>query len=59
MSEVLAALLPPAATALLFVVVLRAILGADRRERKARARIEAELDASRMPEQTGAPTRDD
>jgi Mg2+/citrate symporter len=43
MTEVLAALLPPAVTCLLFVIVLRAILGADRRERKARARMEAEI----------------
>lgn len=41
MSEVLAALLPPMGMLILFVIVIRALVGADRRERAARKKIEA------------------
>jgi hypothetical protein len=47
MSEVLAAVLPPIGVALLFVVVIRAIVGADRRERAARQKIEADIERRR------------
>jgi len=43
MSEVLAALLPPIGMLVLFVVVIRALIGADRRERAAREKIEAQI----------------
>ncbi|MEZ0492501.1 hypothetical protein AB2L28_09660 [Kineococcus sp. TBRC 1896] len=42
----LAALLPPAGLALLFVLLMRAILHADRRERAAARRVEAERPGS-------------
>lgn len=47
MSEILAALLPPVGILILFVIVIRALVGADRRERAARERIEAEISSRR------------
>ena len=42
-----AALLPPAGVAFIFWLAMRAILGADRRERAALARLEGERNAGR------------
>lgn len=39
MSENLAALLPPIGVLILFVIVIRALIGADRRERAAQEKI--------------------
>ena len=41
MNDVLAAVLPPIGMLILFVIVIRALIGADRRERAARKKIEA------------------
>lgn len=43
MNDVLAALLPPIGMLILFVIVIRALIGADRRERRARKKIEASM----------------
>jgi hypothetical protein len=43
MNENLAALLPPIGVLILFVLVIRTIVSADRRERAARAKIDAEI----------------
>lgn len=43
MSENLAALLPPLVVLALFVVVIRVLMTADRRERAARQKIDAEI----------------
>lgn len=43
MNDVLAALLPPIGMLILFVIVIRALIGADRRERAARKKIEATI----------------
>lgn len=43
MNENLEALLPPAIVLILFLLVIRAFVTADRRERKARERIDAEI----------------
>jgi hypothetical protein len=43
MNENLAALVPPVVVLLLFLLVIRAFVTADRRERKARERIDAEI----------------
>ena len=45
-----AALIPPAGVCILFVVAIRAIVHADRRERAARAREDALLDGDRGAE---------
>ncbi len=50
----LAALLPPAGLALLFVVLMRSILHADRRERAALRRAESERRASAAVPSEGA-----
>lgn len=47
MSEVLAAVLPPIGVLLLFVIVIRAIVGADRRERAARKKIDEDIERRR------------
>lgn len=45
----LAALIPSAGVAFLFVVAMRALINADRRERAAIARIEGEQDGDNQP----------
>ncbi len=47
MNENLAALLPPIGVLILFVLVIRTIVSADRRERAARAKIDAEIARNR------------
>ncbi|WP_420112713.1 hypothetical protein [Pseudactinotalea sp.] len=47
MNEILAAVLPPIGILILFVIVIRAFVLADRRERAARVKIEAEVDKRR------------
>lgn len=42
-SDIVVALAPPLALATLFIVAIRAMITADRRERRAQARAEAEL----------------
>ncbi len=53
----LAALTPPIGVGLLFYLAIRALMNADRNERAALARLEAEEDARRTP--ATAPARDD
>lgn len=43
MSEILAAVVPPIVVLAFFVIVIRALVLADRRERVARQRIDAEI----------------
>lgn len=43
MSEILAAVVPPVVVLALFIIVIRAIVLADRRERAARQKIDAEI----------------
>lgn len=43
MSDILAAVLPPIGMLILFVVVIRSLIGADRRERAARQKIETSI----------------
>lgn len=47
MNEILTAVLPPIGVLVLFVIVIRAFVLADRRERAARAKIDAEVDKRR------------
>lgn len=47
MNEILAAVLPPIGVLILFVVVIRAFVLADRRERAARAKIDAAVENRR------------
>ncbi|GAB2970516.1 MAG TPA: hypothetical protein VKY71_02760 [Actinotalea caeni] len=53
MNDVLAAVLPPLGVLLLFVVVIRALVGADRRERAARERIRDEIAAEQASTRPG------
>jgi hypothetical protein len=53
----LAALTPPIGVGLLFYLAIRALMNADRNERAALARLEAEEDARRTP--ASSPARDD
>ncbi|PRY16010.1 hypothetical protein [Kineococcus rhizosphaerae] len=54
--EYLAALLPSAGLAVLFVLLMRSILHADRRERAAAARVRAERRASAESAPTDGPS---
>lgn len=47
MNEILSAVLPPIGVLILFVIVIRAIAGADRRERAAHQKIDAEIERRR------------
>lgn len=47
MNEILAAVLPPIGVLILFVVVIRAFVLADRRERAARAKIDTAVENRR------------
>ena len=54
MNEILSAVLPPIGVLILFVIVIRAIAGADRRERAAHQKIDAEI--ARRRAENGATT---
>lgn len=56
MSEILAAVLPPIGVLALFVIVIRAFVLADRRERAARAKIDAAI-AERRSERAATENR--
>jgi len=47
MSDILAAVVPPIGVLILFVIVIRAFVLADRRERAARQKIDAEIERRR------------
>lgn len=53
MNEILAAVLPPIGVLALFFIVIRALIGADRRERRARERIEADIQRRTEERQDG------
>lgn len=54
--EAIGALMPPVGVGIFFFVAIRAMIQADRRERLARAREEAEQDAARTPPGDGGGT---
>ena len=54
-TKIALALIPSVGVLFLFVVVIRAMLEGDRRERAAQARFEAEQDAAGAPDPSSAP----